>query len=181
MYCPKCAAQNITDAQFCRSCGANISLVPQALTGSLPAASSEIEDVNSSGRRRKNRAPSLDKAVKQMFMGVGFLIVAISIAVFGRQVGGNVWWFWLLIPAFSMLGGGVAELMRYKQGQQSLAPAPFVAAPMPTVSRAKEFPARNTAELAAPPSVTEGTTRHLGSEAATQHFDASIGRSSERK
>ncbi len=36
MYCPKCGAQNIEDAKFCRGCGADIGLVPQALTGHLP-------------------------------------------------------------------------------------------------------------------------------------------------
>jgi hypothetical protein len=36
------------------------------------------------------------------------------------------------------------------------------------------FPARKTGELVPPPpSVTEGTTRHLGAEAPTRHFDSS--------
>ncbi|MGH9956462.1 MAG: zinc-ribbon domain-containing protein, partial [Pyrinomonadaceae bacterium] len=33
MFCPKCAAQNLDGASYCRVCGANISLVPQAITG----------------------------------------------------------------------------------------------------------------------------------------------------
>ena len=33
MFCPKCATQNLDGASFCRSCGANISLIPQALAG----------------------------------------------------------------------------------------------------------------------------------------------------
>jgi hypothetical protein len=38
--------------------------------------------------------------------------------------------------------------------------------------RVDEFPVRNTGELVAPPpSVTEGTTRHLGAEAPTRHFE----------
>jgi hypothetical protein len=44
MYCPKCATQNTDETKFCRSCGSNLSLVPQALTGRLPEARS--------GRRR---------------------------------------------------------------------------------------------------------------------------------
>ena len=38
MFCPKCASQNVDGAHFCRACGANISLVPQALTGQFPVA-----------------------------------------------------------------------------------------------------------------------------------------------
>ncbi len=38
MFCPKCATQNVDGASFCRSCGANISLIPQALSGQLPTA-----------------------------------------------------------------------------------------------------------------------------------------------
>ncbi|MGI9105935.1 MAG: zinc-ribbon domain-containing protein, partial [Pyrinomonadaceae bacterium] len=36
MYCPKCGTQNVDDASFCRGCGANVSLIPQALDGRLP-------------------------------------------------------------------------------------------------------------------------------------------------
>ena len=38
MFCPKCATQNLDGASFCRACGANISLVPQALTGQMANA-----------------------------------------------------------------------------------------------------------------------------------------------
>ena len=38
MYCPKCANKNAEAKKFCRSCGSNLSLVPQALTGRLPEA-----------------------------------------------------------------------------------------------------------------------------------------------
>src|ERR1051326_6573590 len=45
-FCPKCATQNLDGASFCRGCGANISLVPQALTGQMvqppPAEFEEI-------------------------------------------------------------------------------------------------------------------------------------------
>lgn len=192
MYCPKCAAQNIDDAQFCRACGANISLVPQALTGKLPAAKNtflplpplppmvQMQDIGLNSWRKKGDTPRADQGVKHIFMGIGFLLVAISIALFGKQIGGNVWWFWMLIPAFSMLGGGVAELMRAKQQQQLAPPAEQPAAQLASDSRAKEFAPRNTNSFAEPPpSITEGTTRHLGSEAATQHFEANVKKSSE--
>ena len=60
MFCPKCAAQNADDAKFCRACGTDISLVPQAVTGQLAERLSREDDYTrggreSSGRHRHNR------------------------------------------------------------------------------------------------------------------------------
>jgi len=177
MFCPKCATQNLEGASFCRVCGANISLVPQALAGQ--PVQSKAEETESacapfSGRRRRGRERelTLDRAFKNVFMGVAFLLVAIALS---KSIGGG-WWFWMLIPAFSMMGTGVAQYIRLKESKTSFnAPPSFqnrVAAPPP-----REFQRRNTGELVPPPpSVTEGTTRHLGVEAATRHLDASADR-----
>lgn len=180
MFCPNCAAKNLEGASFCRVCGANISLVPGALSGQLPQAAPE-EDVDEGGfcrTRRRRGQPSIDSAMRNIFMGVAFLGVAIALA-FSRM--GTGWWFWMLIPAFSMMGTGCAQFMRHKENQkQSQLPG---ALHQPPVMRSQQrvdsapqrvdmFPTRNTGELVAPPpSVTEGTTRHLGAEAATRHFD----------
>ena len=171
MYCPNCATSNLEGARFCRSCGADISLVPQALTGHLPE-SAPVGPIDESRRHRHRRRgePSIDKAVRNVFMGIGFICVAIALAYMPM---GRAWWFWMLIPGFSMLGGGVAEYMRLKHLEQRTLPgAPRVPAfgPAPP-QRAQELPRRNTAELVMPPpSVTENTTRHLSNEAPTRHI-----------
>lgn len=166
MFCPKCASQNIEGAHFCRACGANISLVPQALTGQLPVAANE--EPARRGRRRR-REPTFDEGVRNVVMGFGFIAVAIALALFGRSIGAQVWWFWMLIPAFAMLGKGIAEIVRVNQLKTPPAP------PVAQVSYAapREVVASNNAGELRPPvaSVTEGTTRHLGAEAATRHFD----------
>ena len=56
MFCPKCATQNLEGASFCRTCGANISLVPQALTGQMvqPAPPEEMMD-ETCGRRGRSK------------------------------------------------------------------------------------------------------------------------------
>src|SRR6185295_10670199 len=103
MFCPKCATQNLEGAKFCRSCGANVSLVPQALSGQLPEAPREDAEncgIGRSRRRRGRREATLDNAFKNVFMGVAFLLVSIALA-FSRV--GYGWWFWMLIPAFSMM------------------------------------------------------------------------------
>jgi len=51
MFCPKCATQNVDGAHFCRSCGANISLVPQALTGQI--AQPPMTEVGRTRHRRE--------------------------------------------------------------------------------------------------------------------------------
>jgi hypothetical protein len=174
MYCPKCATQNLEGASFCRSCGANISLIPHALSGQLPPARQDDEiDIGRRGRRRHGRRElSLDHAFKNVFMGVAFLIISMALA-FSRM--GTGWWFWMLIPAFSMMGTGIAQYIRLKEREKKAFLPGTIGQPSMMPPRAVDsFPAPNTGELVPPPpSVTEGTTRHLGAERPTRHFDES--------
>jgi hypothetical protein len=172
MFCPKCAAQNVSGASFCRVCGANISLVPQALSGEL---SQPTEPATQTRKRGKNRdscgqEANLENAFRNAFMGIAFLLVAMALSFsIGRG-----WWFWMLIPAFSFMGKGVAQYIRVKEEQKKALPrAGFVQPVMQAPANTTAFqPQRNTGELIAPPpSVTEGTTRHLGVEAPTRHLE----------
>jgi hypothetical protein len=170
MFCPKCAAQNIDGASFCRSCGANISLVPQALTGQ-PAAVVDESRAAPRSRGRYSREATIEHALKNVFVGIAFLFVALALAWSGE---GRFWWYWLLIPAFSSLGKGIAEYSRLKGEQKKPLPLPgYVQPQMAPPRNLNSLPARNTGEMVpSPPSVTEGTTRHLGAEAPTRHLDS---------
>lgn len=155
MYCPKCATQNAEDTKFCRSCGSNLSLVPQALTGRLPEAPS--------GRRRHRNRDREDEGpatvangIAKAFMGVGFLLV--SFGAFFFAPAGRIWWFWMLIPAFAMLGKGVAEIVSARYGPNLTQGVSQIAAP--PAPRTGELPPRNDVFFT-PPSVTEQTTRQL--------------------
>jgi hypothetical protein len=166
MYCPKCGAQNAEDIKFCRVCGTNLSLVPQALTGQLPEGPS---DTRHGRQRRRDRdhdgSPNLGHGITKAFVGLGFLMVASALSF---SPAGKFWWYWMLIPAFASLGKGIAEIVtfKYAQKQQLGQPHSPQATLPPAVPRV-----RNTGELAPPsppafnplppPSVTEGTTRHL--------------------
>jgi hypothetical protein len=153
MFCPKCATQNLDGASFCRSCGANISLVPQALTGQLARPTEEKSLTDDSacampGSRRRGRELTLDVAFKNIFIGIAFLLISIALS---RSIGAG-WWFWMLIPAFGLMGSGVAQFIRLREQQSR--PRPTLPPP----------PVRPTEHLMSPPaSVTEGTTRHLSS------------------
>ncbi|HET6975142.1 MAG TPA: zinc ribbon domain-containing protein [Pyrinomonadaceae bacterium] len=167
MFCPKCATNNVDGASFCRGCGANISLVSQALTGQM--TQQPVEEVEEEGgrrhRRRRDRGElSLDQSFRNVFMGIGFLVLAI---VLSRTIGYG-WWFWFLIPAFSMMGTGIAQFIRLKEREKRAALTP------PPINRGFQPPPRTPEELRPPvASVTEGTTRHLGVEAPTRQFDPS--------
>src|SRR5437763_1716089 len=118
MFCPRCAAQNADDAKFCRACGTDISLVPQAVTGQLAERLNREDDYSRAGRRRRRhgREPSMERAVKNFFMGLAFIFVAFAARAWAPA--GNIWWFWLFISAAatrvarSRCAGRSPELMR---------------------------------------------------------------------
>jgi len=66
MFCPKCAAKNLEGASFCRVCGANISLIPGALSGQLPQVrqDDDVDEGLCSTRRRRRGQPSIDAAMR---------------------------------------------------------------------------------------------------------------------
>ena len=98
-------------------------------------------------------------------MGVAFLIIAIALS---RTIGQG-WWFWMLIPAFSLMGTGVAQYIRVREREKR---ASLVAPPNGNeLFRAHSARSCMKSMRAPVASVTEGTTRHLGVEAPTRHLD----------
>lgn len=167
MFCPRCGTQNADDARFCRGCGTDIGLVPQLLSGALAERQNAADNVEETrrGRRRRHRGdkpPNIERAVKSFFMGAAFIFVAF--AVRGWAPAGHIWWFWMFLPAASLLADGVGVYLRLaredKQRETTTYTPPHTAVPPPRPVSA--LPQRDTGEMLPPPSVTEGTTRHLG-------------------
>jgi len=168
MFCPKCATQNLEGASFCRVCGANISLVPQALTGQMVQSQREDLVDDTYNPRRRNRPLTLEIAFKNIFMGVAFGIIAIALS---RSIGAT-WWFWMLLPAFALMAKGIGQYMRLKERDKRAAMMPSHMPSMPPAQPPVSAFPRPTDELRPPvPSVTEGTTRHLGVEPPTRHLE----------
>ncbi|HJU56286.1 MAG TPA: zinc ribbon domain-containing protein [Pyrinomonadaceae bacterium] len=171
MYCPSCGTDNIKDANFCRGCGADLAPVSQALSGNVPGKRTAAQDLevhpyeDYKRHKRGGKEPRIDKAIPNIFTGIGFILVAAMVYRFAPA--GKIWWFWMLIPAFTMLGGGIAEYVRYKhyhKGKEPELPASQARAAVPP-ARVSALPPRDTSEMVPPPSVTEGTTRHLNVKA----------------
>lgn len=159
MFCPKCGQQNPETGKFCRGCGTDLGNVTQALTGNLPQAQQMVD--------RKGKPVSWDRAVAKIFTGLAFLAVTIALAFSGS---GRGWWFWMLIPAFTSLGAGIAQFIQLRKSEQggamypsspgAIPPAQNTALPPPQTQWVSPDSRYKTGDLA-PPSVTDGTTRHL--------------------
>ena len=185
MFCPKCGTQAIDGTKFCRSCGADLEVVSAALTGKLA-----LTNQNSLKKSKKDDCENSNDPdrlwnsfIRNTMVGLAFIAIAIYLTVSGKM-GGNVWGFWLLIPGAGSVAGGISSYLKIRRIErtrrefQSLAAAGRNDAPLfsaqssfalPPNSRnfadLYQPPAPNTGELVMPPpSVTEGTTRHLTHE-----------------
>ncbi|MFN0109190.1 MAG: zinc-ribbon domain-containing protein [Blastocatellia bacterium] len=170
MYCPSCANPIEDNQKFCRACGANVSLVPHALTGQLPILSPEEDETTRHGRRKRRKLPTIENAVGNLFTGVGFLVAALFVTFWMPR--GYTWGWAFLFPAFAMLGEGVGQYLKVKQLErerergiiQPTIPMNFPQ-PIPPQPRVVELSAPTTSELAtpasAPASIAEHTTKNL--------------------
>ena len=170
MFCPRCGVNNLDDARFCRACGADISLVPQALNRQLPAGAFGVRRVREREERGKKEReykpeeppPTLEQGLQNTFFGVALLII--FYVAFFRYGGSFYIWGWLLIPALASFGEGLGQLIRSQREPRALPhTAAFSPDSLAATTRARELTAPDTYEIipAQQPSVTESTTRHL--------------------
>ena len=155
MFCPKCGSETAGDVKFCRTCGTDLSLVSHALTGQLPVHLAQ----DPAGRES---AQCLSKALTSSFTGLGFVAVALCVLMFAPA--GHVWWFWMLIPAFALLGSGVAEYIRYRTMTQ-VGWRDGTQEAEERMRDERELVPGDFAGTLPPASVTENTTRHLDDRA----------------
>jgi hypothetical protein len=112
--------------------------------------------------------------IKNTIMGIGFLIVAFALLT-TNVAGGSKWWWAMLFPAFSLLASGIGSIAKSKRLEKKNFPAqpqtqPTLYAQPPTNASLPPSQTNyvkpqgsiyDTGELVAPPSIVEGTTRHL--------------------
>ena len=160
MFCPKCGIQNPDTGKFCRSCGTDLGNVSDVLSGKL--------QITQSCTSRSGRPITLESALTKLFMGIAFVIVAVALAFTGK---GGGWWFYMLIPALMFIGSGIAQYIQLRSVQSGVRFAgsdrdaisgsvPNAALPPTQTNFVAPESRFKTGDLV-PPSVTDGTTRHL--------------------
>lgn len=178
MFCPKCGTQNPETGKYCRSCGTDLGNVSAALSGDLSSKwydtiGSGCGETSESGvKARKDPNELYGDSIKQMLSGIGFLMVSMAL-LFTGVAGGKAWWWAMLFPAFTFLAKGISDYMKYKKVLQSnqvsrfsqqgtLNSPPNGGLGLPPTSNQYIAPHSRykTGDLV-PPSVAEGTTRHL--------------------
>ena len=176
MFCPKCGTQNPETGKFCRHCGTDLATVSDALTGRATIGNQGFGMIQPMQpiqlRDRKGKPVHWEGAITKLCSGLAFLVISIVLAF--TQMG-HGWWFWMLIPAFGGIGSGIAQVIQLKKSEQNnislsgreanrtFAPASNNVALPPTQTGyvKPQGSIYDTGELVAPPSVVEGTTRHL--------------------
>ena len=120
-------------------------------------------------RNKKGKTPSWESAMTSLFTGIAFAVISMILAFSAM---GKGWWFWLLIPAFSCLGAGFAQIIQLRKNEKNLIsvtppePQNALGEKQKTVLSSSQTDYINpesrykTGDLA-PPSVVENTTRHL--------------------
>lgn len=154
MYCPRCAAQNLDNAKFCRGCGTNLEPVALALTGELPVTESWLQ------QRRD--------AISGLIRGVSFLssslLVGAALGIFSNLNDWIIVWMvfagWLAVWGVFAIANGLTGLLnsKYAREQSELSTSRTTAELMGAIP---------LQSLSAPQSVTEQTTRSLGDDRKT--------------
>lgn len=176
MFCPKCGTQNPETGKFCRTCGTDLGTVSEALSGKTsnkPQGFGMFEPVQPmSLTNRRGRPVTWESAFGKLGLGVAFVLVAFILGATGM---GRGWWFWMLIPGFLMLASGAAQCVQItkseqqknfspqpeRQNRNEISSAPKNSAlPPPQTEYVSPESRYKTGDLV-PPSVTDGTTRHL--------------------
>ena len=173
MFCPKCGTQNPETGKFCRSCGTDLGNVSAALSGNLPTqfADAGTAHIYHEAKRRQDPNELFGEAIKQILIGVGFLVVAVALLTTG-VAGGKFWWWTMLFPAFGCFGKGVSDYLKSKriekqqtvfaaQTPSALNQPPINASLPPSQTQYLAPESRYKTGDLAPSSVTDGTTRHL--------------------
>lgn len=159
MFCPKCGLQNGDETKFCRGCGAELTRVMASLEANVVDRMAKLKKPTRSLGERSVILYS--RGIRGVLTGVGFLVVAALMLVFGQDV--KLYW---LIPVTFAFVWFAASIGRFVQASGYKKLAAKEGTPELPAGR-EEFlqPVRSfydTDDLAATPfSVTERTTNLL--------------------
>ncbi len=123
---------------------------------------------SSTSLTKKGKPITWESALTKLFGGLAF--IGVSIALANSDIGRG-WWFWMLIPALTMIGAGLAHVIQIKSNQKNL--SNFDSVREMSKSEQKVLPPNQTEYVSpvmdnkfrtgnlVPPSVIDNTTHHL--------------------
>jgi len=168
MFCPRCAAQNLDNAKFCRACGTNLETVALALADKYHPAKRE-SDKDPFESWLETRKEGLNKTVKGIGLFASSLVIGFALGLFSNTPEWIIIWMalfgWMACWGVISMVSGMAGLMesrflRRQLGQPSGAATPPVQ-PLPGGDRVMMNNSLTTPMLRPQPSVTEHTTTRL--------------------
>jgi hypothetical protein len=162
MFCPRCAAQNLDNAKFCRGCGISLESVALALSGQYQPA--RVSDTEKPKDWLEERHEGIQKIIKATVLLGSSLLIGVALGLLSNS---NDWIIIWLIFVGWMASWGIFSLI---SGVSSLMQARFIRQRIEQASIAPGWPTREiemtTNELKPSPiavaqSVTEHTTKSL--------------------
>jgi zinc-ribbon domain len=173
MFCPKCGTENPDNGKFCRSCGIDLGNASAVVSGNLPQTQVPFY-VDQKGKIRSNDPNQIySSAIKNLIMGVGFLVISIVLLT-TNVAGGKNWWWAMLFPAFSMLASGASQFAKLRRIEKQSNATPIQQNTLPQNQVNTSLPPMQTDFIKQqgsiyetgnlverPSSVTEGTTKLL--------------------
>jgi len=167
MYCPRCGAQNIDGAKFCRGCGTTLDVVALALSDSA--------SVGNTKRRKRGSATQKDwlqsrhDGTKNLMQGVGFVIASallgIPLALFSHNPDWVIIWLvlvgWVTVWGVVSITSGISDLLESRFMRRQLGDDESMDEGRSTSHIAGISEADTSPNLDLPASVTENTTRLL--------------------
>jgi hypothetical protein len=178
MYCPRCAAQNLDGAKFCRACGTNLETVALALAQQLdPAQPDKV--AAKTPQAAKNRLEKRSEGLTKIVRGSGLIgasaLVGAALALFSNQHDWIIVWMifagWMACLGVISGVSGIAALI-----ESGFTPLQASHTAKETVSRTTPLGSGDdqeilatptTPKLSLPSSITEHTTELLNGQRPT--------------
>ena len=172
MYCPRCAAQNLDGAKFCRACGTNLETVALALAQQLePVQLNKDAAKKSKANKSKldKRSEGLTNIVRASGLISASVLVGAALALFSNKPDWIIIWMifagWMACWGVMWLVAGIAALIESRfiplQAGQTAGEIIAPTTPLRSADDQEMLPGSAAPKLSLPPSVTEHTTELL--------------------
>jgi len=121
MFCPRCAAQNLDDAKFCRACGTNLEPIALALRGQhQPVRAGELAEETWAEKRREG----IKKLVRAGGLLPSSLLIGVALGLFSNEPDWIIVWMvfcgWMATWGIFSLVSGTQLLLESKYTREDV-------------------------------------------------------------